>query len=137
MTHDISVPISIFPPIDFTHQYNVYSIICPYMLLPPTIFLKASSKHTRSKYPRQHFFLCPTDNPTSHLFVCFGSINSSHFYCTFNHGKYVLLFFLPTPRVVSKGDGSVMPRRQPRPFQDGRRQGRHAMTSHRRHATTS
>jgi hypothetical protein len=40
-----------------------------------------------------------------------------------------LLFFLPTPRVAPKRSDSVMPRRQPRPLQDGRRPGRHALTS--------
>jgi hypothetical protein len=36
---------------------------------------------------------------------------------------------MPTLRVVSKGDDSVMPRRQPHPLKDGRHQGRHALTS--------
>jgi hypothetical protein len=36
---------------------------------------------------------------------------------------------MPTPRVVSKEDGSEMPRRQPHPLKDGRHQGRHALTT--------
>jgi hypothetical protein len=87
------------------------------MLLPPTIFLKVSSKHTRPKYPRQYFFSVPPTTLHLHLFFFgFGSILPP-FTVTLYHGKYVLLFFLPTPRVVSKGDGSVMPRRHPRPLE--------------------
>ncbi|EFX81237.1 hypothetical protein DAPPUDRAFT_242673 [Daphnia pulex] len=40
---------------------------------------------------------------------------------------------MPTPRVVSKGDGSVMPRRQPRPFKMAAAKDVTPMTSRRRH----